>query len=100
LSLTDLARQTRIMRTCCAGIPQADRFPRCGVQYQGVDLNRNYPASWEEAKAQEEALGIFGPGPTRYGGPYPLSEPESSAMVSFTRTHDSGLPWHTIRREE
>lgn len=58
---------------------------------RGVDLNRNYPASWEEAKAQEEALGIFGPGPTRYGGPYPLSEPESSAMVSFTRTHDFRL---------
>lgn len=58
---------------------------------RGVDLNRNYPASWEEAKAQEEALGIFGPGPTRYGGPYTLSEPESSAMVSFTRTHDFRL---------
>ncbi|HQA57323.1 MAG TPA: M14 family metallopeptidase [Acetivibrio sp.] len=55
---------------------------------RGVDLNRNYPASWDAAKAQEEALGVFGPGPTRYGGPYPLSEPESSAMVNFTRSHN------------
>lgn len=54
---------------------------------RGVDLNRNYPASWEQAKAQEEALGITGPGPTRYGGPSPLSEPETQALVSFTRQH-------------
>jgi len=55
---------------------------------RGVDLNRNYPASWEEAKAQEASLGIYGPGPTRYGGPSPLSEPESYAMVNFTRQHN------------
>jgi len=54
----------------------------------------------EEAKAQEEALGIFGPGPTRYGGPYPLSEPESSAMVSFTRTHDFRLALAYHSQEE
>ncbi len=58
---------------------------------RGVDLNRNYPASWAEAKAQEASLGIYGPGPTRYGGPSPLSEPESSAMVNFTRQHDFRL---------
>lgn len=55
---------------------------------RGVDLNRNYPASWELGKAQEEALGIDGPGPTRYGGPSPLSEPETQAMVNFTRQHN------------
>lgn len=55
---------------------------------RSVDLNRNYPASWEEAKAQEASLGIYGPGPTRYGGPSPLSEPESIAMVNFTRQHN------------
>lgn len=64
---------------------------------RGTDLNRNYPASWEEAKAQEESLGIFGPGPTRYGGPYPLSEPETQTMVNFTRQHDFKLviAYHT-----
>ena len=55
---------------------------------RGVDLNRNYPASWEEAKAQEASFGIYGPGPTRYGGPSPLSEPESSAMTNFTKQHN------------
>ncbi len=64
---------------------------------RGTDLNRNYPASWAEAKAQEESLGIFGPGPTRYGGPSPLSEPETRAMVNFTRSHDFKLviSYHT-----
>ena len=54
---------------------------------RGVDLNRNYPAGWGEAKAQEPSLGIDGPGPTRYGGPMPLSEPETQAMAAFTRQH-------------
>jgi g-D-glutamyl-meso-diaminopimelate peptidase len=58
---------------------------------RGVDLNRNYPASWAEAKAQEPALGIDGPGPTRYGGPAPLSEPETQSMVNFTREHNFKL---------
>ena len=58
---------------------------------RGVDLNRNYPASWEEAKAQEEDFGVFGPAPTRYGGPYPLSEPETQALAAFTRRHNFKL---------
>jgi g-D-glutamyl-meso-diaminopimelate peptidase len=68
---------------------------------RGVDLNRNYPASWDEAKAQEPGLGITGPGPTRYGGPSPLSEPESLAMVDFARDHDFKLviAYHTQGKE-
>ncbi|MFX0548246.1 M14 family zinc carboxypeptidase [Hathewaya histolytica] len=52
---------------------------------RGVDLNHNYNASFEEAKRAEEEYGVYGPGPTRYGGPYPESEPETRAMVKFTR---------------
>ncbi|MBP5427219.1 MAG: peptidoglycan-binding protein [Clostridiales bacterium] len=58
---------------------------------RGIDLNRNYPASWQLAKNQEAMFGITGPGPTRYGGPYPLSEPETQAMVNFTSSHDFKL---------
>jgi g-D-glutamyl-meso-diaminopimelate peptidase len=67
---------------------------------RGVDLNRNYPASWQDAKAQEPALGVDGPGPTRYGGPAPLSEPETQSLVSFTRQHDFKLviAYHTQGR--
>lgn len=41
--------------------------------------------------------GITGPAPRDYGGPYPLSEPESAAMVNFTRQHDFRLviAYHT-----
>lgn len=57
----------------------------------GVDLNRNYPALWNLAKAQEPQLGIKGPGPTRYGGPFPLSEPETSSVIDFTRKNNFQL---------
>jgi g-D-glutamyl-meso-diaminopimelate peptidase len=67
---------------------------------RGVDLNRNYPASWAEAKAQEPMLGVTGPGPTRFGGVAPLSEPESLGLVEFTRTHgfDLVLSYHSQGR--
>ncbi|MGI6778922.1 MAG: M14 family metallopeptidase [Acetivibrionales bacterium] len=67
---------------------------------RGVDLNRNYPASWADAKAQEAELGIDGPGPTRFGGTAPLSEPESSTVVNFTRQHNFKLviAYHTQGR--
>lgn len=53
---------------------------------RGVDLNHNYNAAWEESKEAEEAMGITGPGPTRYSGEYPESEPESRAMAGLTRS--------------
>lgn len=67
---------------------------------RGVDLNRNYPASWAEAKAQEPSLGVDGPGPTRFGGPSPLSEPETQAVAGFTRQHSFKLviAYHTQGR--
>ena len=58
---------------------------------RGVDLNRNYPARWELGKAQEQMLGIYGPGPTRYGGPFALSEPETIAVANFTRQRNFRL---------
>jgi len=49
----------------------------------GVDLNHNYDASWEEAAQASALLGITSPGPTRYGGPYPFSEPETKALSDY-----------------
>lgn len=64
---------------------------------KGVDLNHNYDALWEKSKEAEEELGIFGPGPTRFSGPYPESEPESRAVADFTRENDFRLviAYHT-----
>lgn len=58
---------------------------------RGVDLNHNYDASWNLSKAAEARYGITGPGPTRFSGPYPESEPESKAVADFTRSHNFRL---------
>ncbi|MBC8586303.1 M14 family metallopeptidase [Youxingia wuxianensis] len=50
---------------------------------RGIDLNHNFDAGFRELKKMEEAAGIFTPGPTRYGGKFPHSEPESKALVNF-----------------
>lgn len=64
---------------------------------RGTDLNLNYPAEWEKEHELEIEQGITGPAPRDYGGPFPLSEPESIAMVNFTRQHNFRLviAYHT-----
>jgi g-D-glutamyl-meso-diaminopimelate peptidase len=67
----------------------------------GVDLNLNYPALWEKQKQLKLSQGGVRPAPRDYSGPYPLSEPESQAMVEFTRCHDFQLviAYHTQGEE-
>jgi len=67
---------------------------------RGVDLNLNYPAEWEKEKQEEIEAGITSPGPRDFGGDAPLSEPESRAMVEFTRAHNFRLviAFHTQGR--
>lgn len=64
---------------------------------RGTDLNLNYPAEWEREHELEIEQGITGPAPRDYGGPAPLSEPESAGMVNFTRNHSFRLviAYHT-----
>jgi g-D-glutamyl-meso-diaminopimelate peptidase len=57
----------------------------------GVDLNHNFNAAWEQSRQAAAEMGITGPGPTRCPGPYPESEPESRALADFTRGHDFRL---------
>ena len=52
---------------------------------RGVDLNHNYNAMWQLSKNLEASNGITEPGPTRFGGECPESEPESRAVANFTR---------------
>lgn len=62
-----------------------EQLPCCWqANGRGVDLNHNYDALWQQGKALEPVYGILGPGPTRYGGEAPLSEPESRALAEFT----------------
>ena len=51
---------------------------------RGTDLNLQYPAGWEQARANKFAQGVVGPAPADYVGSAPLSAPESRAMYDFT----------------
>ncbi len=66
----------------------------------GVDLNLQYPAGWEEARRIKFDEGFTKPGPRDYVGPAPLSQPESRAVYNFTLNHDFKLTlsYHTQGR--
>lgn len=68
---------------------------------RGTDLNLNYPAAWEKEHALTIQRGTTAPAPRDYGGPGPLSEPESISMVNFTRRHNFKLviAYHTQGEE-
>lgn len=63
----------------------------------GVDLNLQFPAGWENAKAIKYAQGYVSPAPRDYVGSAPLVAPESAAVYGFTREHDFSLilAYHT-----
>lgn len=52
----------------------------------GVDINHNFDAHWEKLHELERESGIIGASPTRYGGEFAESEPESRAIASYCRT--------------
>lgn len=52
---------------------------------RGIDLNHNYDASFQLGKEIQLKEGIIAPAPTKYSGEYPESEPETKAIVSFTK---------------
>lgn len=58
------------------------------ANFRGVDINHNYDAGFEEYKVIEKSIGIDGPGPTRYSGLSPESEPETQAMISCTNYYN------------
>lgn len=50
----------------------------------GTDLNLNYPAGWEQARAIKFAQGFVSPAPRDFVGTAPLSAPESSAVRRYS----------------
>ena len=57
----------------------------------GVDLNLSYPAGWQQAREIKFAQGFTQPGPRDFVGISPLSQPESRAVYTFTRSQDFAL---------
>ena len=64
---------------------------------RGVDLNHNYDALFHLSKESEVLNNIKGPGPTRYSGEFPESEPETKAVADFTREKcfDLAIAFHS-----
>ena len=67
------------------------------ANFNGVDLNLQFPAGWENARAIKFAQGYTRPSPRDFVGYGPLTEPESLALYNFTLIHDFRLilAYHT-----
>ncbi len=67
---------------------------------EGVDLNLQFPASWETAKEIKFEQGFTSPAPRDYVGTAPLVAPEAIAMYQFTLAHNFRLilAYHTQGR--
>lgn len=57
----------------------------------GVDLNLQYPAGWQQARAIKFSQGFTRPGPRDYVGRAPLSQRESRALAGYTEFLDPAL---------
>lgn len=68
-------------------------FSRWKANFNGVDLNDQFPANWEAERDRNPKT----PGPRDYGGEAPLTEPEAIAMADLTRRRDFArvLAFHT-----
>ncbi len=75
-------RQAEINKMCLGD------FKHYNANLRGVDINHNFKADWENLHKLEQKEGIFGPSPTRYGGPHPESEPETVALTSLCKTEE------------
>ena len=64
---------------------------------EGIDLNLQFPAGWENAKEIKFAAGFTTPAPRDYVGAVPLEAPESRAVYDYTREHNFRLilAYHT-----
>jgi len=60
-----------------------DREQCWQANIRGVDINHNFNAGWQILRKLELKEGITGPGPTKYGGTAPFSEPESRAAANL-----------------
>ena len=85
----------------------ADSFPQIPfpngykANFNGVDLNLQFPAGWENAKEIKYSQGFNRPAPRDFVGFGPLTEPEALAIYNFTLSHDFRLvlAYHTQGKE-
>jgi len=71
------------------------------ANFNGVDLNLQFPAGWEIAKQIKFKQGYIKPAPRDFVGNAPLTEPEALALYNFTLSHNFVLTisYHTQGQE-
>ncbi len=67
----------------------------------GVDINHNFDAQWEQLHRLEGENGIKSGAMTRYGGEYAHSEPETKAIVNYCKSRNirHALAFHSQGEE-
>ncbi|MEE0866270.1 MAG: M14 family metallocarboxypeptidase [Clostridia bacterium] len=71
------------------------------ANFNGVDLNLQFPAGWEQAREIKYSQGFTSPAPRDFVGYGALTEPEALAVYNFTLEHNFRLviSYHTQGQE-
>jgi len=93
----DEPRYERMAADIGADYPQIPFPAGWKANIDGIDLNLQFPAGWENAKRIKFAQGYTSPAPRDYVGSQPLTAPESRAVYEFTERNRFGLilAYHT-----
>ena len=86
--------RTAAIAAAFPAIPYSDGWK---ANIAGIDLNLQYPAGWDTARAIKFAQGYDRPAPRDFVGEAPLTVPEAAALAAFTEALDPALvlAYHT-----